>query len=190
MKKVYITLLMAIMAVSAVAQNRSVQDRGFMGANPAKLAPLLMAKQQFTVEQQEAIHALKLELKKEFLQLNNQLAEKKTQLKSLQQVEKPNLKAINSKIDEITDLQNKKMKMTAQNQIKIRELLTAEQRLAYDLRMNSSRKAHKMGSMNNRAGMHQRGAMSNRAGMNQRGNMNQRGAMPNRAGMGNQNKVD
>lgn len=190
MKKIYITLFMALIAIGAVAQNSTIQNRGYMGANPKKLVPQLVAQHQLSANQQEAVNALKLDLRKELLQLNNQLAEKEVQLKSLQQLEKPSIKAINSKIDEISSLQNKKMKMIAQSQVKIRELLTDEQRLEYDLRMNNGRKAHKMGSMNNRAGMHQRGTMSNRTGMNQRGNMNQRGAMPNRAGIGNPNKVD
>lgn len=177
MKKVYITLIMAVIAVSAVAQNRPVQERGFMGANPANLAP------QFTAEQQESIYKLKLELKAELLQIDNQFAEKKAQLKSLQQVEKPNMRAINSKIDEISDLQNKKMKLVAQNQVKVRELLTAEQRLQYDLRMNSGRRGGNRGTMNSRGSMNYKGSMNNRGAVNNRGNFNrgnvnyQRGTM-------------
>jgi len=180
MKKVYITLFMAVMAISAVAQNRPVQDKGFMGANSAKLAPKLMAQHQLTAQQQESIAKLKFELKTELLQINNQLTEKKVQLKSLQQVEKPSSKAINSKIDEITDLQNKKMKVIAQNQIKVRENLTAEQRLLYDLRMTKGKRGGNRGAMNQRGNMHQRGNMNQRDNMHQRENMHQRGNMNQR----------
>jgi len=177
MKKVYITLFMAVMAISAVAQNRPVQDKGFMGANSAKLAPKLMAQHQLTAQQQESITKLRFELKAELLQINNQLTEKRAQLKSLQQVDKPSNKAINSKIDEITDLQNNKMKMIAQNQIKVRENLTAEQRLQYDLRINNRKRGSKRGAMN------QRGAMDHRGTMNHKGDMDHNGAINSRESM-------
>ena len=53
MKKVYITLFLLAFAFSANAQNMQVRERGFMGANPAKLEP------QLKPEQQEAIKALR-----------------------------------------------------------------------------------------------------------------------------------
>lgn len=142
MKKFYVTLAMAIFAISLSAQNMPVRDKGFMGANPAKLQP------QLTAEQQESIKNLRLELRKEMIQIDNQLAEKRAQLKTLEQVEKPDMKAINSKIDEITALQNKKMKASAANKAKVRSLLTDEQRVAFDSR------AGKMHNRNFRVNMH------------------------------------
>jgi len=180
MKKVYITLIMAIIAVSAVAQNRPLQERGFMGANPAQLVP------QLTVEQQESINILQLELRKELLQINNQLAEKRIQLISLQQVEKPSTKSINSKIDEITTIYNKKMKMIAQNRIKVRELLTEEQRVQFDLRMGSGRRGSNRGNLN-----YHIGTMNNRENPNfNRGTMNNRGVSNFRGNMGNRAIID
>lgn len=142
MKKVYITLIMLVIAVAGVAQQRQIQGRGYMGANPKALEPVL------TAEQSEAIVSLRNELKKDLLQINNQLAEKRAQLKTLQQTEKPNLKAIDSKIDEITDLQNKKMKLVARTEAKIRENLTEEQRLQYDLRKGKRGQRFTMSQMN------------------------------------------
>ncbi len=126
MKKVYFTLIMVISVLSLTAQNHQGQNRGFMGANPANLEP------KFTQEQMASIKALRFELEKEMVQVQNMLGEKKAQLKTLQQVDKPDMKAINSKIDEITSLQNKMMKAKAANTAKIRSLLTDEQRLIFD----------------------------------------------------------
>ena len=156
MKKVYITLIMAFVAISSIAQNRPLQERGFMGAHPAMLEP------QITVEQQEAISKLRFELNKELLPINNELAEKRVQLRSLKQVEKPKMKAVNSKIDEITDLHNKKMKLVANFHVEVRKHLTEEQRLAYDLRMSSGRRGNKRGSMNSRGITNPREGMNNR----------------------------
>ena len=132
MKKVYIFLIMAFFAVSLSAQNRPVQDRGYMGANPARVAPTL------TAEQSEAISALRGELQKELIMINNQLAELRAQLRTLEQVDKPNMRAVNSKIDEITSLQNKRMKVMSANRAKVRELLTDEQRVEYDLKRSGA----------------------------------------------------
>ncbi len=141
MKKVYITLFLLAFAFSANAQNMQVRERGFMGANPAKLEP------QLKPEQQEAIKALRLELRKEMIQLENQLAEKRAQLKTLEQVDKPDMKAINSKIDEISALQNKRMKASAANRAKVRSLLTDEQRVMFDSRAGKMQKRNFRGNM-------------------------------------------
>ncbi len=130
MKKFYITLFMAFTALSLMAQNNPAAPKGFMGANPANLAP------KFTEEQKTAMKSLRFEIEKEMLQIHNQLGEKKAQLKTLQQVDKPDMKSINSKIDEITALQNKAMKLKAANHAKVRALLTDEQRLEFDKRMH------------------------------------------------------
>ncbi len=129
MKKFYFTLLMAFMVLSLSAQNLQVQPRGFMGANPARLMPTL------TEDQTIAINNLRVEHEKEMLQLQNKLQELRAQLRTLQQVDKPNTKAVNSKIDEITTLQNKSMKQRAEHQSKVRALLTDEQKLAFDKRV-------------------------------------------------------
>jgi len=124
---------MAFTALSLMAQNNPAAPKGFMGANPANLAP------KFTEEQKTAMKNLRFEVEKEMLQIHNQLGEKKAQLKTLQQVDKPDMKSINSKIDEITALQNKAMKLRAANHAKVRALLTDEQRLEFDKRMGQKR---------------------------------------------------
>jgi Spy/CpxP family protein refolding chaperone len=161
MKKVYITLVMVMATLTLLAQNRPVQERAYMRANPAKLEP------QLTAEQQDAIDKLHFEAQKEFVKLNAQVAEKRAELRLLQQEDSPSLRKINSKIDEISELNNTKMKVMAEKRMKIRELLTEEQKVYFDSRMNNMGRRGSRGSVYGgmRDGM--RGSMrgSSREGM-------------------------
>jgi Spy/CpxP family protein refolding chaperone len=143
MKKVSILLTMLTIALtmSAQQQNTPIHKQGMMKANPE------MMKSQLTDDQQKQIADLKLKHQKETLQLNNEINEKTAQLKTLQQIDKPNLKDINSKIDEISALQNKKMKAMAAHRNSVRSLLTEEQRVQFDLRMGKGGMQGKMGKM-------------------------------------------
>ena len=143
MKKVSILLTMLTIALtmSAQQQNMQIHKQGMMKANPE------MIKSQLTPDQQKQVAELSLKHQKETLQFNNELNEKKAQLKTLQQIDKPNLKDINSKIDEISALQNKKMKSSAAHRNTVRSLLTEEQRIHFDLRMRNGEKHGKMGKV-------------------------------------------
>jgi len=123
-------LLTIVLTLSAQEQKREIiiKRDGMMKANPAQLAP------QFTPEQQKQMTAFKLTLEKDMIQFDNQLNEKRTQLKTLQQVDKPDMKSIYSKIDEITALQNKKMKAAVTHQNNVRSILTEEQRIKFDMK--------------------------------------------------------
>ena len=143
MKKatILLTMLAIALTMSAQQQNTQIHKQGMMKANPE------MMKSQFTPDQQKQIAELKLKHQKETLQINNELNEKTAQLKTLQQIDKPNLKDINSKIDEISALQNKKMKAMAAHRNSVRSLLTEEQRVQFDLRMGKGEMQGKMGKM-------------------------------------------
>lgn len=135
MKKFFSTLVMltVVLALSAQEQKQEpkrgmeVRKEGFMKANPVSLAPKL------TADQQKQMAEFRLNLQKEMLQIDNQLNVRRAELKALQQVEKPNMKSIYSKIDEITGLQNKKMKAKADHQNQARSILTEEQRIQFDM---------------------------------------------------------
>jgi len=92
---------------------------------------------------------------KEVLPLRNLLAEKKAHLKTLQTAEKADLNAINSTIDEMTQLQSQLMKKNAAHTQAIRKILTDDQRIAFDMRTSSGRKFHqyrRMSSEHSRRG--------------------------------------
>jgi hypothetical protein len=132
-------MLAIVLTVSAQEQNKEVviKKMGMMKANPAALAP------KFTPEQQKQMAEFRLNMQKEMLQIDNQLNEKKAQLKTLEQVEKPNLKSIYSKIDEISALQNQEMKAMAAHKNSVRSILTEEQRVQFDLRANRPMRTNK-----------------------------------------------
>lgn len=136
MKKTLSLLLMFALVATLSAQEpqremrkamRPAAERGYMKADPQKLAP------KFTEEQKKQIADFKLAHDKQMIQVNNLLNEKKAQLKTLQSAEKPDMKKINTKIDEITDLMNQKMKISADHRNKVRSILTEEQRVRMDM---------------------------------------------------------
>lgn len=160
MKKVTTLLVMTIIAFTLSAQGQNVvvnrQGAGYMRANPEMTTPNIIP--DLTPEQKEKIQSLRVQHQKESLQLANEIREKRAQLRTLEQVEKPNLKAINSKIDELTSLQNKKFKMNAEHRAKVRSLLTDEQRVQYDLARNKRGERAGRGMMNK--GMMNRGMVN------------------------------
>ena len=124
-----LVLLTIVLTLSAQEQKKEViiKKEGVMKANPASLAPKL------TAEQQNQVAEFRLNLQKEMLQIDNQLNEKRAQLKTLQQVDKPDMKSIFSKIDEITALQSKKLKAMVTQKNNVRSILTEEQRVKFDM---------------------------------------------------------
>ena len=143
MKKVSLLLLtVLIITTTVVAQNvqreRQLKDfdkRGYMGADPQKLEPVLRP------DQKEAIEQLRLDLRKEMNLINLQIKEKRVQLQILEREDKPNLKKIDSKIDEITQLTNKRMKLAAKHRVDVRSILDDKQKAMFDSRMHR-RAAH------------------------------------------------
>ncbi len=84
--------------------------------------------------QHQQIKTLELAKQKQLNQLNNQLAEKKARLRTLEAQDKPDMKAINQTIDEQAKLMADKMKAEAECRQKVRAILTDEQRVEFDAR--------------------------------------------------------
>jgi len=85
-----------------------------------------------TDEQNAKIKDLHLSHYKETLPLRNQLGELKAKQHTLVTADKPDMKAIDSNIDEITKLMNQLMKSRAAYHQQIRALLTDEQKIWFD----------------------------------------------------------
>lgn len=128
MKKLSILTLALIFAISLQAQQFTPRGPGYGMANPANTALKL------TEDQNSAIQALRTEKLAEITKLNNLQRELKAQLITLKQTDKPDVKAINAKIDQLTELQNKRLKLNAQHEMKVRALLTDEQKVEWDAR--------------------------------------------------------
>lgn len=85
-----------------------------------------------TASQNEQLRAVRTEKQKQLNRLDNQLAEKRAQQRTLETQDKPSMKAINKLIDEQAELLINKMKIEAEYKQKIRSILTEEQRVEFD----------------------------------------------------------
>jgi hypothetical protein len=83
-------------------------------------------------EQKSMIKELHIAHYKETQPIKNQLQELKARQKSLSTADKPDIKAINANIDDITKLQNKLMKSRAAMHQQVRALLNDEQKMWFD----------------------------------------------------------
>ncbi len=91
-------------------------------------------------EQKTQMDKMRLNHQKEMLPLKNLLEEKKARMNSLKTAEKADLKAINALIDEISVIKTQMAKSKAAHHQEIRNVLTEEQRLNFD--MHTPRRGH------------------------------------------------
>lgn len=85
-----------------------------------------------TEDQRSQIRELRLNFLKEIQPLRNQLGELKARQKTLTTAIKPDMKAIDTNIDEVTKVQNQLMKKNAEVHQQVRAVLNDEQRLWFD----------------------------------------------------------
>jgi len=90
-------------------------------------------------KQKDDINTLRTAHIKEAQQLKNQMDIKRAELKALQQVDNPDMDAINKKIEERAALRTDLEKKTASFKQDVRKVLTEEQRVEYD---KNSKKGH------------------------------------------------
>ena len=118
----------------------------FLGLSFAQEAEKKVVKEKFgvlqtlTEDQQKQIKDLKTQVEKEILPLKSELQVKSAELKQLLVAEKSDKAAINKKIDEIGSLRAQIQKKRIENQLKVRDLLTPEQRVMFDKRILAGRK--------------------------------------------------
>ncbi|HDQ00289.1 MAG TPA: periplasmic heavy metal sensor [bacterium] len=149
MKKLIPVLALAIVLLFGAASLLSAQpmwDKGgkFAKGHPGKFYHQL----NLTDEQQSKIADLRLKLEKEILPIRSELQSKHAELALLKTEDNPNIKRINGKIDEISELRSKIQKIRANNQMEIRKLLDADQRKIFDSGMlnNCGKGNYRMGT--------------------------------------------
>ncbi len=98
-----------------------------------------------TADQKTKIDGLKTKHIKEVTPIQNELAEKRAHLNTLESVDKPDMSEINKTIDEISTLDAKLMKLRVSHKIEVASLLTDEQKVAFN--------AHHKNGMGNHDGM-------------------------------------
>ncbi|HAS18178.1 MAG TPA: hypothetical protein DDX84_10235 [Nitrospiraceae bacterium] len=83
----------------------------------------------------DAIEGLKISLKKDLAVAEETVQVKKTKLNSIITVDKSDRTAIGKLIDEMTELEKEILQKRYEHMIKVREILTPEQRDSYDMRI-------------------------------------------------------
>jgi len=105
-----------------------------------------------TPEQEKKIEDLKLKLRKELLPLDLKLDEAKAHLRLLEAADAVESMEVDAVIDQITTLQNQKMKLKARHKQDVRKLLNENQRIYYDTKYCSANKRINKGKKGNQTG--------------------------------------
>jgi len=140
-RSLLIIMMIAAMSMSATvwAQGHGAgRGHGKPGAkkgNPEMHMKMMLP--DLSDEQVAKIKTLRIEMMKQITPLKAQMKEKMAHLNTLSIAEKPDMKAINSTIDEIGDLRVQMMKIHAKFRQDVRALLTAEQRVMFDSKAGS-----------------------------------------------------
>ena len=103
-----------------------------------------------TEEQKDKLKSIHVGVQEDLLPIRNQINEKEAVLLTLQSADKPDMKAINSKIDEIGGLKSDIAKRRALAHQDIRKELNDEQRLFFDTEFQN--RGNGNGSRPNRGG--------------------------------------
>lgn len=124
--KHFTVLAVALLIVIIFAQAFSQEGR------MVKRGREKMILEDMTEEQKEQIRALRTEVEKELLPMRSKLRIKSAELDELLVVDKPDMKTIHRKVDEISALRTEMQKKHVDNRLKIRGLMTDEQRVRFD----------------------------------------------------------
>lgn len=147
MKKIFLLTAAIALCLSAFAQNSDMKtkDEGkkevkrTMVMTPGPVMPKHCMQEDgdccgipgLSDEQKTSIKQLRMAMDKDVRKNENLLREKKAHLRTLQDEDKPDQKAIYKTIDEITALQGQTMKARADFRIKVSAQLNDEQRAAF-----------------------------------------------------------
>ncbi len=144
MKKIKTLLVITLISTMAFAQNVNVRTAPpYARANPRTTQPTIqpsVKQEKRTPEQKAKIAELRTEMRIALLPIDNKLEVNKAELRSLRQVDNPDMRKINKNIDEFGALIAQKRKIQTEYQVKVRAVLEPEQRVLYDMRSNTRAK--------------------------------------------------
>jgi len=144
MKKLQqISLVMMLSALMFYSQTVTAQHHEMRQNQKGECMGMEQKIPNLTEQQQSQIKTLRIAHMKKMQQLKNQVDVKKAELKVLQTADKVDMNAINKKIDEKAALKIQLEKEKASFRQKVRSLLTDEQRIIFDARMQK-KKGHMM----------------------------------------------
>jgi Spy/CpxP family protein refolding chaperone len=130
MKKALLFVMTGVIAAFAPTQ-ADAQRPGGMGLRQHITALEIPG---LTKQQREKIEEIRLSHAREALDFNNTIAEKNAALRTLTQQDDPDMQQINHLLEEIYDLRLELAKNRVQSQLQIRQELTDEQKLFFDMR--------------------------------------------------------
>ncbi|MCK5077693.1 MAG: periplasmic heavy metal sensor, partial [Calditrichia bacterium] len=118
---------------------------GMKGMGGMQSGKMMCDMLELSTEQQKQMKTLRLKMEKAMLPLKADMMKAKGELRLLKAEDKPVLKSINNKIDEVTNLKAKIMKLKAKHHLEVRSILTEEQRLKWEQHQfhKKGRKGHK-----------------------------------------------
>jgi Spy/CpxP family protein refolding chaperone len=129
MKKQIILMALAVISSLPIL----AQQRPFMQERIQRMRAERPDRQDFlSEEQKEQMKALREEHMKATIPLQNRLKELRARQNSLMSVESPDRGQINEVLDEINGLQGQLQKLSVEQRLSFRELLTEEQRIKVD----------------------------------------------------------
>ncbi len=113
--------------------NKPLPPEGIQQALPPP-PPVLPGIPNLNKEQNESIRKLQISFGQNILPIENEIREKDAKLNTLTCIKEPDMKAINTIVDEIGALKTKIAKMQIAHDMDIRKILNDEQRLIFDKR--------------------------------------------------------
>jgi Spy/CpxP family protein refolding chaperone len=142
-------LFVSLVSVEVIAQRAGAENhqerRGPMMQNRMQQGQGQMAMNGFTEEQKTAIKQIRLDHMEATTPLRNELNELRASQKSLMSKESPDQGQINAVIDRITQVNGQLLRANAEQQLKVRALLTDEQRIKMDaMRANAGERGAMM----------------------------------------------
>jgi Spy/CpxP family protein refolding chaperone len=131
-KQVLMLLMMFILGSSVSVMSQAYNKGRGADRNPGERPQLCPNIPDLTEAQETKLDKFRTAHLKEMTTFKNELKIKKAELRLLQTADKVDAKAVDAKIDEITNLKNKMMKATASHREDVRGVLTDEQRVYFD----------------------------------------------------------
>lgn len=145
-------VLMATALIMSISANTFAQGQKGMGQK-SDSSKACFNIPNLTADQQTKIEGLRTKHIKEVTPLQNELAEKRAHLNTLESVEKPDMAAINKTIDEISAIDTKLMKLRASHRVEVASLLTDEQKVAFKAHQGKGMGQHNGTGMGQHKGM-------------------------------------
>lgn len=124
--KIQLIVLVLMLSAGAIAQAQERQRRGYSQHSDRWELDL-------TEDQKAQMEKIRLESRKSLLPLRNEIGEINAKMRTLTTAEDADLKKINSLIDQKTSVMAKMMKVRAEAHQQLREILSDDQRVKFDM---------------------------------------------------------